>query len=84
MLPDKQTYKKLLKCKMNELLLSFNRSCLIPDNIYHGLRSSAGSTPLLYGLSKFHKLGILLIPIALFIHSPTYKLSKHLIHNITC
>ena len=90
MISDKQTYKKLprdpapsLECKMNELLLSLNCSGSIPDNLYHHLQSSAGSTPLLYGLSKIHKPGIPLRPIASFIHSPTYQLSKHLVYLLS-
>ena len=46
--------------------------------MYNRLRSTAGRTPSLYGLSKIHKEGIPLRPIVSFIGSPTYDLSKHL------
>ena len=42
------------------------------------LRSSAGRTPLLYGLPKVHKPGVPLRPIVSFVSSPTYHLSKFL------
>ena len=47
------------------------------------LRSSAGSTPLLYGLPKIHKPEVPLRPIASFYTSPTYQLSKHLVHLLS-
>ena len=64
---------------MNELLLSLKRSCAIPPKLYDQLHSSAGKMPLFYGLPKIHKPDVLLRPIASFIHSPTYHLSKHLV-----
>ena len=85
MLKDEQTYKELkkdpapaLERKMNAKLLSLNREGSIPDVLYTRLRSSCGKTPLLYGLPKVHKPNVPLRPIASFIQSPTYQLSKHL------
>ena len=40
-------------------------------------------TPLLYGLLKIHKPEIPLRPIASFINSPSYQLSKHLVHLLS-
>ena len=64
---------------MNALLLSLKRSGVIPDHLYNRLRSSAGRTPLFYGLPKVHKPNVPLRPIASFVGSPTYQLSKHLV-----
>ena len=71
---------------MNELLLSVKRSGAIRSTLYYHLRSSAGKVPLLpllpllYGLPKIHKPAIPLRPIASFVNSPTYQLSKHLLN----
>ena len=65
---------------MNELLLSLNRAGSIPDHLYKQLRSASGATPLLYDLPKIHKPEVPLRPIASFINSPSYQLSKHLVH----
>ena len=64
---------------MNELLLSLKKAGALRPNLYHRLRSSAGKTPLLYGLPKIHKPNVPLRPIVSFINSPTYHLSKHLV-----
>ena len=86
MLSDPNTYKKLprdpapaLERQMNSLLLSLKNSRSLPRSVYERLRSSAGKTPLLYGLPKIHKPDTPLRPIVSFIHSPTYQLSKHLV-----
>ncbi len=86
MLSDDKTYKKLkrdpalaLERKMNSLLLSLKRAGSLPDVLYYRLRSSAKTTPLLYGLPKIHKPNTPLRPIVSFINSPTYILSKHLV-----
>ncbi len=85
MLDDHLTYEKIkkdpapsLERKMNAKLLTLNRKGSIPDRLYERLRSSNGKTPLLYGLPKVHKPEVPLRPIASFVHSPTYELSKHL------
>jgi len=87
LLSDTRTYKQLprnpaasLERRMNELLLSLNRAGSIPDHLYKQLRSASGATPLLYGLPKIHKPEVPLRPIASFINSPSYQLSKHLVH----
>ena len=64
---------------MNELLLSLKQSGAIPPKLYDRVRSSAGKTPLFYGLPKIHKPDVPLRPIASFIHSRSYHLSKHLV-----
>ena len=69
-----------LEPRMNELLHSLNRAGSIPDHLYKQLRSASGATPLLYGLPKIHKPEVPLRPIASFINSPLYQLSKHLVH----
>ena len=61
---------------MNDLLLSLKKSGSIPPQLYYKLRSSAGKTPLMYGLPKIHKPDVPLRPIISFIHSPIYQLSK--------
>lgn len=65
MLSDASTYEKLsrdpapaLERKMNNLLLSLNKSGVIPQKLYNRLRSSAKKTPQFYGLPKIHKPGI--------------------------
>ena len=85
MLDDHLTYEKIkrdpapaLERRMNAKLLALNRKGSIPDRLYGRLRSSNGKTPRLYGLPKIHKPGVPLRPIASFVHSPTYQLSKHL------
>ena len=90
MLRDLQTYRELprdpasgLRTKMNSLLLSLRRQGEIPDSLYYRLRSSSGTTPLLYGLPKVHKSGIPLRPIVSFCSSPTYRLSQHLCHILS-
>ncbi len=62
---------------MNSLLLSLKRAGSLPDALYYRLRSSAKTTPLLYGLPK--KPNTPLRPIVSFNNSPTYILSKHLV-----
>ena len=64
---------------MNELLLSLKQSGAIPPKLYDRVCSSAGKTPLFYGLPKIHKPDVPLRPIASFIHSRSYHLSKHLV-----
>ena len=64
--------------KMNALLLQLKKKGSIAQNLYNLLRSSGGSTPLLYGLPKIHKPDVPLRPIVSFVQSPTYQLSKHL------
>ena len=90
LLSDKHTHKvvpknpaPVLERRMNDLLRSLKRSGAISSQLYSRLYSSAGKTPLLYGLPKVHKPGIPLRPIASFIHSPTYQLSKHLVSMLT-
>ena len=85
MLDDQLTYEKIkkdpapsLERKMNAKLLTLNRKGSLPDRLYERLRSSNGKTPLLYGLPKVHKPEVPLRPIASFVHSLTYQLSKHL------
>ena len=42
------------------------------------LEALAGKTPALYGLPKIHKPGVPLRPVASFVTSPIYQLSKYL------
>ena len=63
---------------MIQMLLSLKRAGAIQPSLYFRLRSSAGRTPLLYGLPKIHKPLVPLRPIVSFIGSPSYHLSKHL------
>ena len=67
-----------LEQKMNALLLQLKKRGSIAQNLYNLLRSSGGSTPLLYGLPKIHKPNVPLHPTVSFVQSPTYQLSKHL------
>ena len=68
---------------MNAMLLDLKRKGSLSEQLYSRLRSSAGCTPLLYGLPKIHKPDIPLRPIASFIQSPSYQLSKHLAHILS-
>ena len=68
---------------MNELLLSLRRSGALSEQLYFRLRSSAGRTPLLYGLPKVHKPTVPLRPIVSFVDSPSYQLSKHLVYLLS-
>ena len=83
LLSDPRTYLRdpapALEDRRNEKLLSLKRSGSIPPPLYSKLCSSAGCTPLLYGLPKTHKPGTPLRPIVPFINSSTYQLSKHLV-----
>ena len=90
LLDDSHTYNKLpkdpsqcLERKMNAMLLDLKRKVSLSEQLYSRLRSSAGCTPLLYGLPKIHKPDIPLRPIASFIQSPSYQLSKHLAHILS-
>ena len=85
MLRDENTYRPVkkdptssLERNMNSMLLSLKRSGRLPDGVYSYLRSSAGSTPQLYGLLKVHKQDVPLRPIVSFVSSPTYRLSRFL------
>ena len=51
--------------------------------MYSYLRSSAGSTPQLYGLLKVHKQDVPLCPIVSFVSSLTYRLSRFLANLLT-
>ena len=53
---------------------------VISSELYDRLRTSSGRLPLLYALPKVHKPAVPLRPIASFVYSPTYQLSKHLAH----
>ena len=55
----------------------------IPDPLYKQLQSSGGLTPLLYGFPKIHKPEVPLRPNVSFINSPSYQLSKHLVHLLS-
>ena len=90
MLSDTSTYKPIakdvtasLQRRMNTLLLSLKRSNHISDTLYNRLRCSAGRIPLLYALPKIHKPEVPLRPIVSFVSSPTYYLSKHLVHILS-
>ena len=63
---------------MNAQLMNLKRSGRLPNDVYAQLRSSAGRTPLMYGLPKVHKQDVPLRPIVSFVSSPTYQLSKFL------
>ena len=85
MLKDESTYRPVkkdptlsLERNMNSMLLSLKQSGQLPDGVYSHLRSSAGSTPQLYGLSKVHKQDVSLRRIVSFVASPTYRLSRFL------
>jgi hypothetical protein len=85
MLQDEQTYRPIakdptpsLEKRMNSKLLELKKAQRLPDDIYSRLRSSAGRTPLFYGLPKIHKDNVPLRPIVSFVSSPTYQLSKYL------
>ena len=61
LLSDENTYKPLsrdpapaFERRMNQMLLSLKRAGAIQPSLYFRLRSSAGRTPLLYGLPKIH------------------------------
>ena len=58
--------------------LGIEEKRFISEQLYSCLRCSAGRTPPLYGLPKIHKRDGPLRPIASFVHSPSYQLSKHL------
>ena len=64
--------------KMNSKLLFLSKQRSIPDELYSCLQSSFGKTPLLYGLPNIHKADVPLRPIASFIQSSMYELSKYL------
>ena len=62
MLSDDKMYQPVekdptppLERKMNALLLQLKKKGSIAQNLYNLLRSTGGSTPLLYGLPKIHK-----------------------------
>lgn len=85
MLECEQMYKEqkkdpapTLERKMNAKLLSLKKKGSIPDGLYERLRRSSGKTPQLYRLPKVHIPGVPLRPIASFIQSLTYQLSKYL------
>ena len=85
MLSDESTYQPVekdptasLERKMNAQLMNLKRSGRLPNDVYAQLRSSAGRTPLMYGLPKVHKQDVPLRPIVSFVSSPTYQLSKFL------
>ena len=63
---------------MNAMLLELKRKGSISEQLCSRLRCSAGRTPPLYGFPKIHKRDVPLRPIASFVHSPSYQLSKHL------
>ena len=68
---------------MNSLLLSLKRESRLSPQLYRHLHSSAGKIPLLYGLPKLHKPGVPLRPIVSFVNSPSYNLSKYLVHLLS-
>ena len=85
MLKDESSYCPLekdptsaLERRMNSTLMKLKQSGHLPDRVYACLRSSAGKTPLLYGLPQVHKPDVPLRPIVSFVSSPTYGLSKFL------
>ena len=82
-LKDESTYHPLekdptpaLEKRMNSTLMNLKRSGRLPDRVYTHLRSSAGRTPLLYGMPKVHKQDVPLRPIVSFVSSPMYRLSS--------
>lgn len=90
LLEDSNTHKKLpkdpsqcLERKMNAMLLELGKKGSLSEQLYIRLRSSAGCTPLLYALPKIHKPDIPLRPIASFVQSPSYQLSRHLAHILS-
>ena len=85
MLKDENTYCPVkkdptssLERNMNSMLLSLKQFSRLPDGVYSCLRSSPGSTPQLYGLTKVHKQDVPLRPIVSFVSSPTYRVSRFL------
>ena len=85
MLEDETTYRKLKKDPtttaentMNAMLLGLKNKGILAEGLYRQLRSSGEQIPLFYGLPKIHKTRTPLRPIASFISSPTYALSKFL------
>ena len=85
LLRDTRTYKKLARDPAASLEHRMNKyfPLTVQGHLYKQLRSLSGMTPLLYGLLKIHKPEVPLRPIASFINSPCYQLSKHLVHLLS-
>ena len=82
MLNDENTYQLLkrdptasLERKMNSQLLHFVQVGQLHNDVYLRVRSSAGRTPLFYGLPKVHKPSVTLCRIVLCVipHLPSIK-----------
>ena len=55
LLPGSSAYQVLAKGPAPSLKRRIKRVAALPGKLYYHLRSSAGKTPLLYGLPKIHK-----------------------------
>ena len=89
LLADNKTYERidskvnLLKSvekELNKLLWQLVKEEKITSPVYSTLKCIKGVTPKINGLPKVHKVNLPLRPIVAFIGSPTYNLSKFLIH----
>ena len=90
LLSDLSTYKvshndptPSLQRRMNSELLKLKKDQKITPKLYSDLRCSSDRIPSIYGLPKVHKSGIPMRPIVSFYTSPTFNLSKHLVHMAT-
>ena len=72
---------------LNHLLSEIKSSPCIDDpdksqldpKLYHQLHSTDATSAVFNGLTKIHKVSVPLRPIASFVNSPTYSLSKYLV-----
>ena len=65
--------------KLQKRFLELFKSKLISKEIYDFIRSVGSQRPMMYGLPKIHKSGILLRPIISMCHSAQYSLAKWLV-----
>ena len=89
MLDDTNFYQKLMKDpapssgrKMNSTLLELKKKKELPESTSDYVVPT-NEHPLLYGMPKTLKEGILMRSTVSFVQSPTYILSKHLCHLLS-